>query len=281
MTQIDQFASVFKSAVHEVFAYERIAIAKVLVVSDLQDEPAATFGARARTFLAGLGVEVVWRDLGATDFSNVGELLEQVVAEAPDLLCTYRHLNSSAWRWPHSLGSQLDVLTQATPIPVLVLPRPEKAATTATAPQKVMALTDHLTGDARLVNYAAAFTAAGGTLVLAHIEDERIFDRYMEVIAKISSLDTDTARQTIRDRLIKEPEDYIRSCQEGLAAHGLPLTLHHEVSFGHRLSEIERLVREHRLDLLVLNTKDADQLAMHGLAYAVAVQLRHTPLLML
>jgi hypothetical protein len=35
------------------------------------------------------------------------------------------------------------------------------------------------------------------------------------------------------------------------------------------------------VDLLVMNTKDEDHSAMHGLAYPLAVELRGTPLLML
>ena len=42
-----------------------------------------------------------------------------------------------------------------------------------------------------------------------------------------------------------------------------------------------RLIEQHEVDLLVLNTKDEDQLAMRGIAYALAVELRQTPLLML
>ena len=39
--------------------------------------------------------------------------------------------------------------------------------------------------------------------------------------------------------------------------------------------------REHEIDLLVFNTKDDDQLAMHGLAYPLAVEVRGIPILML
>ena len=46
-------------------------------------------------------------------------------------------------------------------------------------------------------------------------------------------------------------------------------------------SEYKRLIDEHAVDLLVLNTKDEDQLAMHGIAYALAVEMRQIPLLML
>ena len=50
---------------------------------------------------------------------------------------------------------------------------------------------------------------------------------------------------------------------------------------GHRLSEYKRLIGEHEVDLLVMNTKDAEQHAMHGMAYPLAVELRDIPLLML
>ncbi len=40
-------------------------------------------------------------------------------------------------------------------------------------------------------------------------------------------------------------------------------------------------IDEKQVDLLVLNTKDGDQLAMHGLAYPLAVEVRQIPLLML
>ena len=51
--------------------------------------------------------------------------------------------------------------------------------------------------------------------------------------------------------------------------------------FGHHLAEYKRLIEQQEVDLLVLNTKDENQLAMHGMAYALAVELRQIPLLML
>ena len=43
----------------------------------------------------------------------------------------------------------------------------------------------------------------------------------------------------------------------------------------------KELVEENEIDLLVMYTKDEEQLAMHGIAYPLAVELRATPLLML
>ena len=53
------------------------------------------------------------------------------------------------------------------------------------------------------------------------------------------------------------------------------------VTLGHHLDEYKRLVIEHDVDLLVMNTKDDDQMAMHGLAYPLAVELRGVPMLLL
>ena len=53
------------------------------------------------------------------------------------------------------------------------------------------------------------------------------------------------------------------------------------VMIGHRLSEYQRLTEDHKIDLLVMNTKDEYQAAMHGLAYPLAVGLRTIPLLLL
>ena len=54
-----------------------------------------------------------------------------------------------------------------------------------------------------------------------------------------------------------------------------------DVSHRDRVDAGERLIEEHEVDLLVMNTKDEDQLAMHGLAYSLAIELRAIPLLML
>ena len=45
---------------------------------------------------------------------------------------------------------------------------------------RVMVMTDHLTGDSRLVNFAVRFTEPDGTLFLTHIEDDAVFDRYVD-----------------------------------------------------------------------------------------------------
>ena len=286
MTRVDQFESVFRSAVRTVFQPKPVEIDSVMVVCDGDGSDAEEFTARSHSFLGILDAteNLRWLTVPGGEFGTVPELLERVEAERPGLICTHRHLHSESWRWPYTLGEYVDVLTQATTTPVLVMPhpkRPEFQKLAGRRPRSVMAMTDHLTGDHRLVSYAAHVTQPGGRLLLSHVEDDAIFERYMEAISKISTIDTDVAREEIRARLLKDPEDYIESCREGLARTSPELTIESIVTAGHHIQVYRRLVEEHEVDLLVMNTKDEDQLAMHGLAYSLAIELRTIPLLML
>ncbi len=286
MSNVDQFESMFRAAARDVLRYELIHIRSVLVVTDLEVEEAGPYGDRVREFLKVLRAEetVRWRVVNRSEYHLPGELLDIVQDETPDLICTYRNLHSGAWKWPYSLGTHVDLLTQHTKAPVMLLPHPQAERSAGHAQENtdtVMAITDHLAGDHRLVNYASRFTEDGGALWLTHVEDEVTFSRYVDMISKIPSINTDEARQAMHDQLLKEPHDYIMGCADVLRAAGRDIHIHDLVLFGRHLSEYRRLIEEHKIDLLVLNTNDEDQLAMHGIAYALTVELRHIPLLML
>jgi hypothetical protein len=276
----------FRAAERDVFRYEPVEIGSVLVVTDLSDTDAEAFGDQVRDFLTALSTDegIRWRIVTGSEFRSAGELLELVQSTRPDLVCTYRNLHSSAWRWPYSLGTHLDLLTQHTAIPVMVLPHPQAERSADHALENtdtVMAITDHLSGDKRLVNYAVRFTRADGTLWLTHVENEATFGRYVDAISKIPSIDTDEARAALQRQLLKDPREYIANCRKALQNERPALTVEKLVTFGRHLSQYETLIEQHQVDLLVLNTKDEDQLAMHGIAYALAVELRQVPLLML
>ncbi len=286
MTKVDQFESMFRSASRDFFKYERVNIESVLIVTDRDEVKAKLFGEQTRQFLKVISDDdkVRWRDVNGSEFQTAGELMALVEFAAPSIICTYRNLHSTAWKWPYSLGTHVDLLTQHTDIPVMLLPHPDAERSARHAMENtdtVMAIADRLTGDHLLVNYAVRFTENSGTLWLTHVEDETTFDRYMEVISKIPSIETDEARKDVREQLMREPRDYIGDCVSVLLEAGTHLQVEHLITFGHHLSEYKRLIEQHEIDLLVLNTKDEDQLAMHGIAYALAVELRQIPLLML
>jgi hypothetical protein len=285
MTTLNLFESVFKSADKPVFTHQVPAMDRVLLVSDLNDSEAEALLSRVRAFLAAVdGAETEWSSLEGAAFADIESLLEGVEAGRPDLIVTYRHLHSEAWRRPFSLGEYLDVLVQATTTPVLVLPHPDADHAlphSVSDTDKVMAITDHLAGDSRLVNYALAFTRPGGTCWLTHVESQPGFERIMAAIDKIPAIDSEVAREALAAQLLKEPHDFIRDCRRVIEAEGVPVRIEEIVTMGRRLTEYRELIESHEVDLLVLYTKDEDQLAMHGLAYPLAVELRQIPLLML
>ncbi len=286
MSKLDQFESVFKSAAKAVYQFDPVPIDKVMVLTDLEAEQSRRFTADTREFLKALdsGDPISWSEFYGQGEQHVGDLLELIEQQRPDLICTYRNLHGPARDFPFSLGAYIDVLTQAITTPVLLLPVPTdqgRLEPSCKTTEHVMVLTDQLTGSDRLVNYGTRFTAAAGTLVLAHLEDDTSFNRYIEVISKIPAIETDLAREAIEQQLRKEPDDFIESCRSVLAARRSGVKVQKEVVMGHRISDCKQLVQSHGIDLMVLNTKDEDQLAMHGLAYPLAIELRHIPLLML
>lgn len=286
MSTLDRFESVFNAAAREVFAQQPVEIGRVLLVHDLAEALQDDFLYLAKGFLSVLEArdKPEWELFGGDAPFSVREVLNAVEQARPDLVVTYRHLHSAVGEWPHSLGEHVDVLTQATSTPVLVLPHPGRRDVPGHVlknTDRVMAVTDHLAGDHRLVSHAAHFTQDGGTLYLAHVEDDTVFERYIAAIGKIPDLDTDIAREEIRARLVEDPTEYIESCRTGLARGNQHLTVESRVKLGHQLADYRGLVEENEIDLLVMYTKDDEQLAMHGIAYPLAVELRTTPLLML
>ena len=284
MTLVDQFESVFRSADRRRYRYTRIDVQTVLVVTDLESEEAESFTARLRRFLVELeGADFV--TLKNDDYPDVEALVARVDEVKPDLIVTYRNVRYTTWKYPYSLGVYLNVLTRETEYPVLVMPNPHERPELGWAEgttNTVLVLADHLTGDDRLVDWGARFTRPAGKLFLAHVEDDAVFERYMDVIGKLPSIDTRVAREDIEERLLKEPKDYVDSCREVLREQG---HLTHDVipvvTLGHMLADYRKLIDEHGVDLLVFHTKDEDDLALHGKAYSLAVTLRDVPILML
>ena len=291
MSTLDHFESAFRSASKDTFTWAPPIIRKILVVTDLDAEASAQLQARLEQFLAGVlahsqaaDVEPQWRLVIGQDYALVSELHRLVEDWAPDLICTYRNLHSSAWSFEFSLGEFVHVLSQATSVPILITPHPKQSNTATHAMRNtdvVMAMTDHLTGSEQLVNFAAAMTQTKGKLWLTHVEDEIAYTRLMEAISKIPQIETDIARELIRDKLLKQPTDYVEACRTVISTHRPGLEVRPLIVMGHHLSTYRQLVRDHEVDLLVMNTKDEDQLAMHGMAYPIAVEIRDIPLLLL
>ena len=288
MPKIDQFESIFRAASKEAFEPAAVKFERVMVVTDLDDAASQPFCEEVKTFLGEFTEQAppTWKLVDGKQFSSVPQLLELINEFRPDLICTYRNLHIPANEHPYSLGVYIDVLTQATTTPILLMPRLEIQTEFETAEQarngtaKVMAITDHLAGDHHLVNVAASLVRADGKLFLTHVEDQVVFERFLNVIDKIAEIDSKTAREAIVNRLLAEPRDYIESCRLVLEEQ-TQVKVESIVTCGHLLKDHQKLIEQHEIDLLVLHTKDDDQLAMHGLAYPLAVEMRDRPMLLI
>ena len=282
---LDEFESIFKRAEREQFVFADIPIKSVAIVTDQDQASAERTQAEVTHFIPRLADVESWRIITGDQFSNVGELLGRIEQFQTDLIITWRHLDEEILVPQHSLGVYLDVLTQTTSIPVLVLPG------TAIEPHsmkdkdcdKVIVLADHISGDNRLINYGLRFCRNGGTVWLCHIEDERVFERYMDAIARIPKIDTDDARILLSNQLLKDANDFIESCIHVLKTRNEAphVAFHSKVTFGHFLKQYRELIDENEIDLCVANTKDDDQLAMHGIAYSMSIELDDVAMLLL
>ncbi len=286
MSTVDQFESVFKAAAKTTYMHETPSLGKVLLVTDMEESDGALYLNSVRQYFEKtlLPDETKWEVLSKNEFQTVKDLLGKVEEHRPDILITYRNLRSESWRWPYSLGEHLDVLTQVTTTPVLVLPHPDRDDASeflSKTPENVMAVSGHMCGEGTLIKYASAFTPKGGKLLLSHIEDKVTLDRYLDAIEKIPDIDSEVARETLLARLLNDAKDFSESAREGLKQAGLDISVECMAQLGSRLEDYRKLIEEGQVDLLVMHAKEDDQLAMHGMAHPLAVELRAVPILLL
>lgn len=280
---IDEFESMFRAAERAAFDYVEVPLQSVALVTDKTANDADATAAGLQKFMPRLDSSLRWHFLTGTDFQNVGELLHKIDERQTDLIVTYRHLQEESLIPQHSLGVYLDVMTQTTTIPVLVLPgtaaRPRSLA--GRTCNRVAVVTDHISGDNRLINYGVRLCATGGRVWLCHVEDNVVFRRYVDALSRVPEIDTDLAARRLEEQLLKEARDFIETCIAELRAKQPEIDYEAVVALGHPLQEYRELVDEHDVDLVVANTKDEGQLAMHGMAYSLSVELTDVALLLL
>lgn len=281
MTQIDEFESIFRRAEREPFVFAPPELTNVVLLTDRDRDFASQAEQAVKTFLPQLG-NCSFELMTGDRFSTVTEVVDQLGDANPDLVVTFRHLQEGMLVPQHSLGVYLDVITQVLKPPVLMLPgtsaEPQLPASEAAS---ILVLTDHIRGDARLISSAAAIAPANATLHLAHVEDDLVFQRYLKTIDRIPDIDSDSAREHLESTLLGDARQYMEAAIVGLENAAVPHQSQLHVVRGHRLKTFQSLMQDANADLCVLNTKDDEQLAMHGMAYAVAVETVDRALLLL
>jgi nucleotide-binding universal stress UspA family protein len=285
MSHVDQFESAFRSAIRPIYQPHAITLRRVLVVTDLSPEEAKVLEQSVQEYLHGLsptGFSIEWDCLTNESFDSTASLLSKVETLSPDLICTYRNLNTADWRYENSIGSRLDTLINQSTIPVLVIPHPKPNTEniyTLNRNKTVVAITDHLTDDHQLIDYSSAFLERPGKLVLVHLEDQLTFDRYLDAISRITTIDTENARQQLASQLLKGPEAFVQSCRERLANSGIDVTK--IVEFANGIDRFKETIHELETDLLVMKGIDHDQTGIHGLAQRLINETRRIPILVI
>ena len=84
MSHVDQFESVFRSAIKSVYCYQEINYPKALVITDLGNEDSNILLSTIEQFLAVLGNKVEWLVLNSDDYHSTQELLDCVDKLQPD-----------------------------------------------------------------------------------------------------------------------------------------------------------------------------------------------------
>lgn len=282
--KLDQFESVFKSADMPVLTHDEKHFREILVVSDQQTDVSGEFFTQLRESWPLIERDRAnWRALPASALDDAASFVGRVENEKADLIVTHRYLAEQERGQLRGLGSLLGAIVWQTSAPVLILPCDEtgrviqRESTSGT----VLAATDHLTGDNVLVDYGVRFTPLDGRLVLAHIEDDAIFERFMAEIERIPQIETDVARRELKQKLLQRPQSYIQSCQDVLRAAGKRCDVSSVVRFGHRVRDYHTLIGESGAELLCLHAGGEDVPAQRGMAHMIATQFRNLPLFLI
>ncbi len=280
---IDEFESIFKRSEKVKYEYQDLEIKSVLLISDQNEPSVSNLKDQAQKFLPSIKSNTEWNTVRGDQFSNLGDLLRLLQEHSPDLVITYRHLQEESLIPQHSLGVYVDVLTQVIQIPILLLPgtAQKPKSLDEMSCQRVMIVTDHIRGDSNLINYGVKLCTEQGTVWLCHIEDDLIFQRYLNAISRIPEIETHQAEELIQNRLLDDASEFIDSCIQDLSTRRPDLTYQSSVGLGHHLKIYRDLVNQQNINLLIFNTKDEDQLAMHGLGYSMSIEFTDRPLLLL
>ena len=283
MSTIDQFESVFRSAIKPAYEPNKVTFSKVLLVTDLEESVLTKYHEEIRLLLQsmGNGSEVELVDLPRELSQNVEQLVSEVQRHSPDLVITHRHLHAGQ-KLLYTLGDHIEVLTQVTEVPILLFPHHsdwEKGR--FKQPSRVMVLTDQLNDHPRLIDAALTIVQEEGLISLAHIEDEAQYQRYMNFISKIPEIDTEVARTSIKDQMFREAEAFVEVIKTTLEERLFKVNVHSDIRMGHQLQTYVSMVELNHIDLVVIQSKDEDQIAIHGLSYPLAVELKDLPLLIM
>lgn len=277
MLKLDHFTSVFRAADKDIITIPKCEISKVLLVTDVSHEKSLLiWGSWKKLFFGNVDVTI----LHGEESKDLSLITQKIEASGCDLIVSYRCLHSDNWRYPHAIGSYVEVITQMTATPVLLMPHILEEAQEYSPPESIILISDDLTKEADLLGWACSFRSHSSRCTLVELENLTYLNRLLNTIAKIPQIDTEMAQEKISSQLQKDSQGWLERSQDILREWERPPSLKRVQIAQSCMTSCIELVEEEKAKLIVLNTKDDDQLAIHGLVYPFMVQFRNIPLLL-
>ena len=288
--QIDEFESQFKSALKEHYTYGPVSIESCALITDLVGADAVRLTNIVKRLVPELPgtpyqrtERLSWHTLGGDRYSSVKSMLAEVEKIRPDILVVQRNLKTNPDDLVCGLSNYLDALTQTCRTPVLLLPELtlDQLEEQISEPLEVMVQTPHLVGDSSLINWGLRFALPNGRLYLVHIENKRVFDQYIDIISRIPEIHTDIAQDSLREKLLSLPSEFIEQARSVLRSKEPMIDVHGIVELGHRIVDYRRLIETHNIELVITYTQDEHLTAINTIAYSLAIAFRDVPILLL
>lgn len=279
---IDRFQSIFRSADKPHFHYQPPDLTKVLVLTDSGDSD-GSFLKRVQNFIAtaDLAQTPEFIELKLPVPGSRSDFLNSIEKHSADLMVTHHHLFETFIDPSLGLGTYLESLLQSSPIPLMIVPHyldPGFAPATEKL-EDVLVISDHFSNSDELINWSAAFVSNSGALWLTHVESEVDFERYMQAIARIPEIDTETARATLSTELLHESMSYIQNCKQQLAKTNPALAVELLACMGLPLNTYRQWLCRDKHELLVIPALAEERFAHRALTGQLATEFPHIALL--
>ena len=254
---LDVFESMFNRSVKHHYEFESVKLNSLMIIADSDHlNSLDDFGSKycENRMKYEYDSEFKWSDL-----------LDSVIEARPDLLLMQRQLGIHSGM-EFSLGPILVSLSQKLDIPVLVLPNEFKDLEI----RNVLAGFDHQIDNSHLVNHSLILKKDMERLLLVHIEEESVFNYYMDAIAKIPGINTDYARTNIEETILNLAGDFFENVKDNLGQDNIKV--HEYCKLGDVVKEYKEIISQHSIDLMVFEAQDDSKLAMHSLGQSLAIQ---------
>ncbi len=255
---LDIFESVFKRSVKQHYDYEDFQPGSILIIgnSDHLDKLSNFISEYSHKF----------ESFEYNSNFNWIELKSEIEKGRLDLILIQRQLGISNMDLTFSIGPVLESITQEINIPVLIIPHEFQGLKIET----IGIGFDHQIDNSNLINKGLLMRKHLKNLELIHIEDESIFNYYLDAISKIPGINTEYAETNIKETILNLSGDFFRDVASKLENDKVKAGIH--CQFGETVQCYRDIIKDRKIDLLVFEAEDESKMAMHSLGHSLTIQ---------